>query len=147
MINIKNNNEIINYVGNFGSFIKEGKEIKFSNTKGDYLEFSFIGNKVRFYTHTNAWRGKAKIYIDNKEVDIIDTYSQGEVMDVLAFESENLIYGKHNIKLEILGEKRAEAIESKVAIYRFEVYEGNENNLDLEELKRIVAELKALINE
>ena len=147
MINIKNNNEIINYVGNFGSFIKEGKEIKFSNTKGDYLEISFIGNKVRFYTHTNAWRGKAKIYIDNKEVDIIDTYSQEEMMDVLAYESEELGCGNHKIKIEVLGEKREVAHDSKVAIYRFEVDEEKNNNLDLAELKAIVAELKALINE
>ena len=147
MLNIKNDNEKLNYVGSFGTFSKEGEIIKFSQNKGDYVELNFIGNKVRFYTHTNAWRGKANIYIDDIKVDTIDTYSQEEVMDVLVYESEELKYEEHKIKIEVLGEKREEAYEPKIAIYRFEVDEEKNNNLDLAELKAIVAELKALINE
>ena len=73
MLNIKNDNEKLNYVGNFGTFSKEGEIIKYSQNKGDYVQLSFIGNKVRFYSHTNAWRGKANIYIDDIKVDTIDT--------------------------------------------------------------------------
>ena len=72
MLNIKNDNENINYVGNFEIFTKEGEIIKYSQNKGDYVELNFTGNKVRFYTHTNAWRGKANIYIDNIKVGTID---------------------------------------------------------------------------
>ena len=147
MLNIKNDNEKLNYVGNFGTFSKEGEIIKYSQNKGDYVELSFIGNKVRFYSHTNAWRGKANIYIDNIKVGTIDTYSQEEIIDVLVYESEELKYGEHIIKVEVLGEKREVAHEAKIAIYRFEVDEEKNNNLDLAELKAIVAELKALINE
>ena len=147
MLNIKNDNEKLNYVGNFGTFSKEGEIIKYSQNKGDYVELNFIGNKVRFYTHTNAWRGKANIYIDDIKINTIDTYSQEEKIDVLAYESEELGYGEHKIKIEVLGEKREEAHEPKIAIYRFEVDEEKNNNLDLTELKAIVAELKALINE
>ena len=147
MLKIKNDNENLNYVGNFGTFSKEGEVIKCSQNKGDYVELNFTGNKIRFYTHTNAWRGKANIYIDDIKVDIIDTYSQEEMMDVLAYESEELKYEEHKIKIEVLGEKREEAHEPKIAIYRFEVDEEKNNNLDLTELKAIVAELKALINE
>ena len=123
MINIKNDSEQLNYFGNFVTFIKEGETIKYSATKGDYVELNFIGNKVRFYSHTNAWRGKANIYIDDIKIDTIDTYSQEEKMDVLVYESEELGYGKHKIKIEVLGEKREEAYEPKIAIYRFEVDE------------------------
>ena len=147
MLNIKNDSEKLNYVGNFGTFLKEGETIKYSQNKGDYVELNFIGNKVRFYTHTNAWRGKANIYIDDIKTDTIDTYSQEEIMDVLVYESEELNYGEHKIKVEVLGEKREIAHEPKVAIYRFEVDEEKNNNLDLTELKAIVTELKALINE
>ena len=140
MLNIKNDNEKLNYVGNFGTFLKEGETIKYSQNKGDYVELNFIGNKVRFYTHTNAWRGKANIYIDDIKIDTIDTYSQEEMMDVLVYESEELRYGDHKIKIEVLGEKREVAHEAKIAIYRFEVDEVKNNNLDL-------TELKALINE
>ena len=147
MLNIKNDNEKLNYVGNFGTFPKEGEIIKYSQNKGDYVELNFIGNKVRFYTHTNAWIGKANIYIDDIKINTIDMYSQEEMMDVLVYESEELSYGDHKIKVEVLGEKRETAFEPKVAIYRFEVDEEKNNNLDLAELKAIVAELKALINE
>ena len=147
MLNIKNDNENLNYIGSFGAFSKEGETIKFSQNKGDYVELNFIGNKVRFYSHTNAWRGKVNIYIDNIKIDTIDTYSQEEKMDVLVYESEELGYEEHKIKIEVSGEKREEAHEPKIAIYRFEVDEEKSNNLDLTELKTIVAELKALINE
>ena len=147
MLDIKNDNEKWNYVGNFGTFSKEGVAIKYSQNKGDYIELNFIGNKVRFYSHTNTWRGKANIYIDDIKVDTIDTYSQEEVMDVLVYESEELKYEEHKIKIEVLGEKREIAHEPKIAIYRFEVDEEKNNNLDLTELKAIVRELKALINE
>lgn len=147
MLNIKNNNEKLNYVGNFGTFTKEGQLIKFSQNKGDYVELNFIGNKVRFYTHINAWRGKANIYIDDIKTSTIDTYSQEETLDVLVYESKELGYGEHKIKVEVLGEKREAAYEPKIAIYRFEVDEEKNNNLDLAELKTIVEELKTLINE
>lgn len=51
---VKNNDEILNYTGNFGCFTKNGELIKYSETRGDYVELNFIGNKVRFYTHVNA---------------------------------------------------------------------------------------------
>ena len=114
--------------------------IKCSQNKDYYAELNFIGNKVRFYSHTNAWRGKANIYIDNIKIDTIDTYSQNEKMDVLAYESEELVYREHKIKIEILGEKREEAYEPKIAIYRFEIDEEKNNNLDLTELKAVIVE-------
>ena len=140
MLNIKNNNEKINYIGNFGTFSKEGETIKYSKNKGDYVELNFTGNKVRFYTHTNAWRGKANIYIDDIKVGTIDTYSQEEIMDVLVYESEELKYGDHKIKIEVLGEKREVACEPKIAIYRFEIDEEKNNNLDLTKLKAVISE-------
>ena len=151
MFNITNNNEGLKYVGNFDIFVKENENIKYSETKGDYVELKFVGNKIRFYTHVNAWRGKAKIYIDDIEVKIVDTYSQDEVIDILAFESEDLNYGNHSIKIEVLGEKNEKSNASKVAIYRFEIDDEKPSeedvNLDLTELKAIIEELKAIIAE
>ena len=82
------------------------KIIKYLQNKDDYAELNFIGNKVIFYSHTNAWRGKANIYIDDIKIDTIDTYSQEEIMDVLVYESKELEYGKYKIKIEVLEKKR-----------------------------------------
>lgn len=153
MQNIRNDNENLYYIGNFDTFIKGNENIKYSETKGDYVKLKFVGNKIRFYTHVNAWRGKAKIYIDDIEVKIVDTYSQDEVANILAFESENLNYGNHSIKIEVLGEKNEKSNASKVAIYRFEIddekpnEEDSNTNLNLLELKAIIKELKSIIGE
>ena len=148
---VKNNDEILNYTGNFGTFSKEGETIKYSETRGDYVELNFTGTKVRFYTHTNAWRGITNIYIDDIKIDAIDTYSQEEIMDVLVYESEELSYGSHTIKIEISGEKNEKSNAAKIAIYRFEIDDEKpsegETNLDLTELKAIVEELKSIMEE
>lgn len=39
MLNIKNDNKKLNYAGNFGTFSKEGEIIKYSQNKGDYMEY------------------------------------------------------------------------------------------------------------
>ena len=50
------------------------------------------------------------------------------------------MYREHKIKIEVLGEKREEAYELKIAIYRFEIDEEKSNNLDLTKLKAVIAE-------
>ena len=120
-----NKNSALVYVGTWGSFVKEGLTMIFSSTKGSYLEFSFLGTGFRWYTQTNAWRGLAKVYIDSVEKATIDTYSASEVMNVLAYEVDNLSNETHTVKIEVLGQGNSKAIEYKVVIYNIEIL-GNE---------------------
>lgn len=151
--NIDNNNSLLNYNGKFENVIKENKIIKISNEKDAYVSFSFSGTKFRFYSHTNAWRGFAKIYIDDIEIDNVDLYSENEILDILVYESDVLDYRDHTVKIQVTGDKNELAKEAKIAIYRFEIddekpsEEDSGDNLDLTELKSIVAELKAIIAE
>lgn len=148
MINIENTDSSIEYSGSWSDVTKDNKVIKISNTKGDYAKITFIGTKIRFYSQTNAWRGKAKIYIDNTEITIIDTYSAEESLDILIFESSNLDYATHTMKIEVLGEKNSLSNEAKIAIYRFEIDKDSSNINDEEiSLKNDIAALKLTITE
>ena len=169
---IKNNDVNLKYFGSWGSFVKENEEIKYSASKGDYVELTFNGTSIEFYTHTNAWRGMADVYIDGIKVATIDTYSKEEVFNALIFKKTGLKEGEHTLKIEINGSKNLLAIEGKVAIYRFvasselieepteleELKKENERlkaenlilqeqaNVNLNELKNIIEDLKGMIN-
>lgn len=148
---IENNNETLKYVGKFETFIKENKRIVSSNTKDSYVELNFTGTGIKYYAHTNAWRGTATIYIDGEEIDNVDLYSQNETMDVLVFEINNLDVKEHTIKIKVKGDKREISKDCKITLSYFEIVEATETTedtrLDLTELKAIVDELKAIIAE
>ncbi len=169
---IKNNDVNLKYFGNWGSFVKENEDIKYSASKGDYVELTFNGTSVEFYTHTNAWRGMADIYIDGTKVTTIDMYSKEDVFNALIFKKTNLKEGNHTLKIEVNGRKNSLALENKVAIYKFvtsseiieepkeleELKKENEKlkaenlilqeqaNVNLNELKNIIEDLKGMIN-
>ncbi len=169
---IKNNDVNLKYSGSWGSFVKESENIKYSASKGAYVELTFNGTSVEFYTHTNAWRGMADVYIDGIKVTTIDTYSKEEVSNVLIFKKTDLSEGEHILKIEVNGRKNSLAIENKVAIYKFitsnepiedteelaDIKKENEKlkaenlilqeqaNVNLNELKNIIEDLKGLIN-
>lgn len=151
MLNIYNDNPILSYQGKFENVTKENKTIKLSSEKDAYVSFSFLGTKFRFYSHTNIWRGIAKIYIDDVAVDDVDLYSKNEILDSLVYESDVLDYKEHTVKIQVTGNKNELAEEAKIAIYRFEIDDEKpseeDTNLDLTELKAIVEELKAIIAE
>ena len=151
MISIEANNEILNYQGKFESITKENKTIKISSEKDAYVSFSFLGTKFRFYSHTNIWRGIAKIYIDDVVIDDVDLYSENEILDSIVYESDVLDYKEHTVKIQVTGNKNELSKEAKIAIYRFEIDDEKpseeDTNLDLTELKAIVEELKAIIAE
>lgn len=148
---IENNNEALNYVGEFEAFTKENKKIVSSNVKDSYIEFNFTGTGIKYYAHTNAWRGVATIYIDGEEIDNVDLYSQNETINVLVFETNNLNVGEHTIKIKVKGDKREVSKDCKVTFSYFEIVGATETTedtrLDLTELKAIVNELKAIIAE
>ena len=148
---IKNNDKVLNYVGKFETFMKENETVISSNTKGSYVEFKFTGTGIKYYAHTNAWRGVATIYIDGEEIDNIDLYSQNETINVLVFETNNLNVGEHTIKIKVKGDKREVSKDCKVTFLYFEIVGATETTedtrLDLTELKAIVDELKAIIAE
>lgn len=116
-----NDNTALNYVGTWGNFIKNGVTMIYSETKYNYVDFSFYGTGFKWYTHTNAWRGIAKVYIDDAEKASVDTYSVNETMDVIAYHIENLTLANHKVKIEVLAQKNLNSVAYKVVIEKIEI--------------------------
>lgn len=79
-----------------------------SNTKGDKLEYNFEGTAIRLLGVYDEY-GYAKVTIDG-ESEIIDLYesymawNESNCQSII-YEKLNLSPGKHNITIEVLGEK------------------------------------------
>lgn len=116
-----NNDPALTYIGTWGSFAKNGTTMIYSQVKDDYVEFQFYGTGFKWYTHTNAWRGMAKVYIDDTEKAIVDTYSVNETMDVIAYSIESLPLDNHKVKIEVLAQGNSKTLECKVVIEKIEI--------------------------
>ena len=143
----ENNNANLVYVGTWGSFVKQLKSYVYSEIKGDSLSFSFSGTGFNWYTHTNAWRGYAQVYIDSVKVQVIDCYSESEVSNVKIYSSNTLENSIHTVKIEVMGEGRKSAQAYKVAIGEIEILEEITQTEDEcnEEVDKKVDELKTVL--
>ena len=83
--------------------------------------FHISGNGFNLYTHTNAWRGHAQIYIDAVKAQVIDCYSESEAVNVKIYSSNLLEDSIHTIKIEVMGEGRKSEQAYKVAIGQIEI--------------------------
>lgn len=146
----KNNNPGLVYIGEWGTFVKNGVTMVYSATKGDYVEFSFNGTGFRWYTQTNAWCGLGKIYVDNEEKSIVDTYSEVETMDVIGYKIEDLSSTTHIVKIEVLAQGNSKAIEYKLVIDKIEILQYDktlEHKKELEEKQETLEEKEHLLQE
>ena len=119
----------------------------YSEIKCEFISFSFSGNGFNWYTHINAWRGHAQIYIDAVKVQVIDCYSESEAVNVKIYSSNLLEDSIHTIKIEVMGEGRKSAQAYKVAIGQIEILEEITQTEDKcnEEVDKKVDELKTVL--
>ena len=64
---------------------------------------------------------KNTVYIDSIEKEIIDSYSVSEIMDVIAYEIDNLDFSEHTVKVEVLAQGNSKASANKVVIEKVEI--------------------------
>ena len=114
-------NEAFNYVGNWGHFIKGTENMTYSETAGNYVEFIFSGTGFKWYTHINAWRGYAKIFIDDIEKAKVDLYSKDEINNVMIYSSDKMENTNHKVKIIVAGERNSLSVAYKVVIYKIEI--------------------------
>jgi hypothetical protein len=97
---------------------KQIKQSKYSEKAGDELEISFTGTGISLEGNWYKDGGKADIYVDGVLNRSIDTYyffaNQEHVTSI--WHVLNLQPGEHKVRLVVKGEKRPEAIGSRVYI-------------------------------
>ncbi|PIM69378.1 carbohydrate-binding protein [Streptomyces sp. JV178] len=79
---------------------------KFTNTTGNYAEFSFTGTGVRYLSMTQPNMGKVDVYIDGTLAQAgIDAYASTVTKQVPLFEKTDLASGPHTIRVVCTGTK------------------------------------------
>ena len=82
------------------------------------------GTGFTWVGHVNAWRGKARVYVDDVDYGIVDQYiytAANTAFDAEYlgfFKIENLGQGQNRIRIEVLGEKATQSEAAKVTIDR-----------------------------
>lgn len=83
-----------------------GGRIKTTSSKGSFVDIPFTGSKVVLLASTMPSGGKAKIVIDNKPetAKIVDFYSLSSRYQAAVFDSGELEYGSHSLRVINMGE-------------------------------------------
>ncbi|MBW8793787.1 MAG: RICIN domain-containing protein [Streptomyces sp.] len=93
---------------------------KFTNTAGNYAEFSFTGTGVRYLSMTQPNMGKVDVYLDGTLAQAgIDAYATTVTKQVPLFERTNLPAGPHTIKVVCTGTKNSAASSAVCALDAF----------------------------
>jgi hypothetical protein len=90
---------------------------KWSDKKGDMVEFTFDGTGISLTGTWDKEGGKADIYVDNKFDRTIDTYfnyNNQQYGTTSIWHKLNLSQGTHKVRVEIKGEKRAESAGTRI---------------------------------
>lgn len=102
--------------------IYSGGKRFFTDTSDDYVEFAFIGDGIRFVTLYSDSHGIAEISIDGIVVTTVDTYNSVSWSQYVAYESTDLEFGEHVIKIRNTGSKNSSSSNYWIVIDAFEVY-------------------------
>jgi subtilisin family serine protease len=82
--------------------------------------YTFGGGTVRWIGTTGADHGKAKVYLDGRLVDVVDTYSATRRTCVVLF-AKALKPGRHTMRIVVLGKKNKRATGDRVDVDAFVV--------------------------
>ncbi|MFI1510777.1 RICIN domain-containing protein [Streptomyces sp. NPDC020597] len=93
---------------------------KYTNTAGNYAEFSFTGSGVRYLSMTQPNMGKVDVYVDGALAQAgVDAYASTVTKQVPLFERTDLPAGPHTIRVVCTGTKNAAASNTVCALDAF----------------------------
>ncbi|MGG7141839.1 alpha-L-fucosidase [Clostridium nigeriense] len=79
----------------------------YSNTKGKDASFTFTGTKAWVIGTFDPGHGIMEVWVDGKKVSDVDTYNAKRSISQILYETDDLDYGQHTVKIVIKGEKNA----------------------------------------
>jgi hypothetical protein len=102
---------------------EEGNALKYQSkyaaNKGDALEFEFEGTAISLEGNWKKDGGKADLFIDGKLHSTFDTYffyNNQEQTPINICHALKLSPGKHTLKLVVTGDKKPEALDSRIYV-------------------------------
>ena len=94
---------------------------KNSNTKGNYIQYTFTSNGIEIYMDMTPDSGTMQVYVDNIDKGIIDLFSNTYNMNSLAYSNMDLKYGSHVLKIVVTGNKNTQSSNSFVYFESLEI--------------------------
>jgi hypothetical protein len=77
--------------------------LHFTEQKGSFIEFSFVGTGIEVYAKTDPQCGSVDIFIDEVFQSAVDTSSAENIWKVKVFEKGSLSAGSHKIRIAQTG--------------------------------------------
>lgn len=116
----------ITYTGSWSTTTNAGYyngTTHFTNTPGDYLQFTFTGTSVRFLGGTYSDHGKIDVYIDGVSMtpSSIEMYTVPQVRSTLLYSKNGLTSGSHTIKIVLSANRNPASSNFYLDADKFEV--------------------------
>lgn len=130
-IKVDDRNASVSYDTNWGEWPSDpsyNTTVNFSEITGASVTYNFEGTKVKFYGFKRNDLGFADIYIDDVLQTSVDCYGVESEPDVLLYESDELDYGSHTLKVVVSGSKNESSSGTEIIVDAFEYYEGELSN-------------------
>lgn len=102
------------------------KSMHTSSHKDAYMTFTFTGTGVEWFGSTDGRHGIAKVYLDGKYINRVDTWSSTARRQQRLFWTFDLPYGKHTLKIVNSGKKRHHSKGTRVDVDAIVVTRGSE---------------------
>jgi photosystem II stability/assembly factor-like uncharacterized protein len=121
----ENHRDVVKYAGEWA--VQRGKDRSagsacFSNSAGDTVQLTFVGESIKWIGSTGPDHGVAKVYIDDRYTKEVDLYRDaGSSMDEV-FSVSDLRYGPHRVRVEISPSKNVRSSGNRVEVDAFDVF-------------------------
>lgn len=112
-----------NWTKEFNS-LNSNQSAKHSSNAGDNVTFAFNGTGFKWYEYANNSKGIAKVYIDDQQPILVDTYTPNENYQFPIYEINNLENKTHIVKIEVSGEQNDNSHGKYINIDKIDIFNG-----------------------
>jgi hypothetical protein len=92
-----------------------------TDAEGASLTFHFVGSYCAWLAKTSPEYGRATITVDDASPSTVDLYSKDTVFCHVVWETKDLAFGDHNVKIEWSGTKKKSSNGTSINLDAFEI--------------------------
>jgi hypothetical protein len=121
---VEQNNPAINYNGNWylnTNPVQSGGTALLSTDAGSSATISFTGSGIKWIAYRDAWSGIANVSVDGAPPTTVDTYSQIDQAQAVAYSVSGLAAGSHTLSISVAGKHNPSSGGSWIWVDAFDV--------------------------
>ncbi|WP_291652617.1 alpha-L-fucosidase [Clostridium sp.] len=113
----------------------------YSNITGNHSSFTFTGTKAWIIGTLDPGHGIMEVWVDGERVSDVDTYNSKRSVSQILYETNDLEYGEHTVKLVVKGEKNPSSSGNYIGLDCAYYLNNNESGMfEIEDTNYIVDE-------